>query len=58
MRKKEKDPEFETFVLEIPSAKDPFNFDADLDPDLYPGSAFEKKDPNPNLDHKHLFKIF
>ena len=36
--------------LDIYSAKDPFNFDANPDP----GSALEKMDPDPNL----LFKIY
>jgi len=36
------------------SAKDPFNFDADLDP--HPGSALEKMDPDPGPGH--FFKIY
>ena len=35
------------------SAQDPFNFDADPDPPD-PGSALEKKDPDPG----HFFKIY
>ena len=35
------------------NAYDPFNFDADADPD--PGSALENMDPD--LGHKHFYKI-
>ena len=35
---------------------DPFNFDADADPDRDPGSALKKRDLNPG--HDHFFKIY
>ena len=35
---------------------DPFNFDADADPDRGPGSALKKMDLNPG--HDHFFKTY